>query len=139
MLFRGEFADFGIDGLSVAGNIVYPFETFSIPASATSTSQTIFTCDAAYQLVSVSESHTVASSSGTLMVEKCTGTTAPGSGTAQLTGTVSLAGAANTTLSGTLLTAPTINYAKGDRVSLKFAGTMTSLANSCITVVLKRI
>lgn len=139
MIFRGESGDFAQDGLTVAGSIVYPFETFTIPLSASSTSQTVFTCDAAYQLVSVKESHTVASTSGTLMVEKCTGTTAPGSGTAQLSGTISLSGTANTTVAGTLLTAPTINYALGDRVSFKLAGTMTNLANSCVTLVLKRI
>lgn len=140
MLFRGESADFGQDALSVAGNIVHPYEVQPvIGLSATSTSQSCFIADAAYQLVSVKESHTVASSSGTLQVQKCTGTQAPGSGTNLLTGTISLAGAANTTLSGTLVTSTAINLAAGDRLALVIGGTMTSYANGLVSLVLRRI
>jgi hypothetical protein len=139
MLFRGEAADFGLDTLTVNGNIVHGFTNESFQGfAATSTSQTVFISDAAYTLVGVRESHGTASSSGTLQVEKLTGTQASGGGTNLLTGTISLAGAANTVLSGTVVTTTAVNIAAGDRVGVVFGGTMTSLANCTITLILKR-
>jgi formylmethanofuran dehydrogenase subunit C len=139
MLFTGEYVDSGADSLKVNGVIVNPYLIVRVPIAATTTSQSVFIADAAYKVVSVQEVHGTASTSGTLMVEGCSGTTAPGSGTAMLTGTVSLAGAANTVLSGTLKTDTSVNLAAGDRLSLKFAGTMTNLANGVVVIKLHRI
>lgn len=91
-----------------------------------------------YQIAAVTESHGTASSSGTLQVEVATGTQAIASGTNQLTGTMSLAGTANTPVNGTVIASPTTITA-GSRINLIFGGTRTNLANASITVVLKRI
>lgn len=140
MLFRGEFADFGPNALQVAGVIVDPLIHLNVSGlGATSASQTVWIADAAYELVAVREVHGVASSSGTLMVEKCTGTTAPGSGTVLLSATVNLAGTANTVASGALVTTTDVKFAAGDRLSFKFAGTMTSLAGCAVSLCLKKI
>jgi hypothetical protein len=139
-IFTNSKGDFQTDGVTIGGNIAHNVEVLTIAGlAAASVSQSVFICDAAYQLVSVKEVHGTASTSGTLMVEKCTGTTAPGSGTACLTGTVSLAGTANTVVSGTLNTDASITFAAGDRVSLKFAGTMTNLVGCSVLLTFKRV
>lgn len=114
-------------------------QSFNLGAS--STSFTMFVNDGlsgTYQIAAVAVVFGTASSSGTLQVEVATGTTAVGSGTNQLTGTVSLSGTANTAVNGTLIAAPTA-IAAGSRVNVILAGTMTSLANCCVNVVLQRI
>lgn len=138
-IFTNSKGDFQADGVTIDNKIVHNVETITVPLVAGTTSQSIFVCDAAYKLLSVKEVHGVASTSGTLMVEKCTGTTAPGSGTAALTGTVSLAGTANTVVSGTLNTDTSIQFAAGDRISIKIAGTMTNLAGGVLTLTYQRI
>lgn len=88
----------------------------------------VFTCTRAMIFKAVSLSFATASSSGTMQVEKLTGTTVPGSGTALLTGTMSMAGTVNTVVNGTLIaTIASLKFAVGDRVGLVFAGTMTGL------------
>ena len=67
-----------------------------------------------------------------------TGTQATGSGTNQLTGTMSLSGTANTPVNGTVVAAP-LAIAAGNRINLIFAGTVTGLANCVITVVLQKL
>jgi hypothetical protein len=112
-----------------------------VAAASYAVSHTIFLNDAVsgtYQVSGVSVVFGTASSSGTLQVEVATGTQAIASGTNQLTGTVSLAGTANTVVSGTLIASPTTITA-GSRVNLIFAGTVTSLANAAINVVIKKI
>lgn len=101
--------------------------------SATDATRAIFIANRAMILKSVKEVHSTASSSGTLQVEKLTGTTAAGSGTNLLTGTMSLSGTANTVVSGTLIsTIASLTFAAGDRFGVVIAGTMTNLANSKI-------
>ncbi len=74
-----------------------------------------------------------ASSSGTVTLEKLTGTTAPGSGTVLFTGTLSTAGTANTVLAGTLSATPTdLVFAVGDRLGAVFSGTETGLVGLVI-------
>ena len=91
-----------------------------------------------YQVAGASVVFGTASTSGTMQVEVATGTQAVGGGTNQLTGTMSLAGTANTTVNGTLIASPT-TIAAGNRVNIIIAGTMTSLANCVVTVLLKRV
>lgn len=91
-----------------------------------------------FQVAGVSAVFGTASTSATLQVEVATGTQAIASGTNQLTGTMSLSGTANTTVNGTVIASPTTITA-GSRINLIFAGTVTSLANCTVNVVLKRI
>lgn len=91
-----------------------------------------------YELVDFREIHGTASTSGTLMPEKASGTTAVGSGTDLLTGTVSLAGTANTAVTGTLVSsAATRRFKTGDRLGLDFGGTVTNFAGGLVTMVFR--
>lgn len=78
-----------------------------------------------------------ASSSGTVQVEVAGAAIAPGSGTNQLTGTISLAGTANTTANGTIIASPT-NIVGGTSVNVVVAGTMTGLAGAVLTLTFAR-
>lgn len=112
-----------------------------VAAASYAVSHTIYVNDnlsGTYQIAAVTETHGTASSSGTLQVEVATGTQAIASGTNQLTGTMTIAGTANTPVNGTIITSPT-TIAAGSRINLIFAGTVTNLANASVTVVLKRI
>lgn len=122
--------------------VVLPlYRTISVDGvGASTTSLTALvndTLSGQFTLAAVAVNFGTASSSGTLQVEVATGTQATGSGTNQLTGTVSLSGTANTVVNGTLITSPTTITA-GSRINLIFAGTMTSLANCNVTLVLQR-
>lgn len=131
-------------GGTAAGKLILvpSYETEQVfGLGAASTSQTIFVCDTVsgnFQIAAVSVVFGTASSSGTLQVEVATGTQAVGSGTNQLTGTVSLSGATNTPQNGTIIASPT-TIAAGNRVNIILAGTLTSLANACVTVILQRV
>lgn len=106
--------------------------------AATAVDRNLFVADRPYQLRSIEAVHATASSSGTLDLKKCSGTTAPGSGTSMCTGTLSLAGTANTTVAGTLsTTAANTLLADGDRLAADFGGTVTSLAGCAVTIVLR--
>lgn len=112
-----------------------------VVAASYAVSHSIFVNDnvsGTYQVAGVTANFGVTSTSGTLQVEVATGTQAVASGTNQLTGTMSLSGTANTPVNGTVIASPTTIVA-GARVNLIFAGTVTNLANACITVALKRI
>lgn len=128
-LVPGSAVSTGIPGnLQVNGdaNLIMANESLS----ATDASRAIFIANRPMILKTVKVVFSTASSSGALTVEKLTGTTAAGSGTALLTGTVSLAGPANTVLSGTLIaTIASLTFAAGDRLGVVISGTMTSLAN----------
>ena len=102
---------------------------------ATSTSQDLLVAPYPLQISGVSVTFGTASSSGTADLVKMTGTTAVSAGTTLLTGTMSLAGTANTPVNGTLVsTVATLQLAKGDRLGLKLGGPLTSLANCNVTV-----
>lgn len=128
------------------GNVVGYIEPLQdvqnqVAAASWAVSHTIFVNDnvsGTYKVSAVSAVFGTASSSGTLQVEVATGTTAVGSGTNQLTGTMSLSGTANTTVNGTVIASPTTITA-GARVNLIFGGTVTSLANAVVSVLLTKI
>lgn len=127
---------------------------YTIPGTNAATAanySTFFTVPFPMTLRTVTEVHATAGSDGsavTLQIEKLTGTTAPGAGTALLKTAFNLKGAANTVVtvptngSTTLLFVTTSNannvkditFAIGDRVALLKSGTLTSVAN--VTVVL---
>lgn len=106
-------------------------------AAAAAVDQSFFIASRAYKVIDVRAVFGTASTSGTLQIKKCTGTTAPGSGTDILTGTISLAGTANTALSGTLTaTAADLLLAAGDRLALDFGGTVTNLVGLVVQITL---
>ena len=79
--------------------------------------------------------YSVASSSGTVQLEKVPSGTAQGSGTNILTGTVSTSSTANTNNAGTIsATAATAELAVGDALALVNGGTLTSLTDLHATV-----
>lgn len=128
------------DKLTIGGVITPQTKTISIPLTALSVTSALFIADEAYQLTGLKCAWGVASISGTLTIEKCTGTTAPGSGTDLLTGTLDLSATANTVVSGTLTgTVASLQFAVGDRLTVKLAGTLTNLVGGCVTITLKRI
>lgn len=87
----------------------------------------------ACNLTAVRASYETASTSGTLQIEKLTGTTAPGSGTTMLSTTINLATTANTVYSGTLTeTISSLQVAVGDRIALKDGGTLTNQVGLCV-------
>jgi hypothetical protein len=125
---------------------------FYAAAAANSVTQTLFICPPAasaasgfppqgtYQVVGASLVFSTASSSGTVQIEKATGTTAPGSGTALLTGTMSTAGTANTVVNGTVVSNPnTLTLNPGDRLNVVIGGTQTGLVDLCVDVYMIRV
>ena len=93
------------------------------------------------EVLVVKEVHGTASSSGTVTVEKLTGTTAKGSGTA-LTGAISTASTADTVQTATLVITQTNGIIPtqlniGDRLAIKSGGTLTSGKDLQITVYIK--
>lgn len=126
--------------------------TFLAATAAGAVTQTIFICPPSasaasgfpplgtYQVVGASLVFSTASASGTYQVEKAIGTTAPGSGTNLLTGTMSTAGTANTVVNGTVVTNPnTLTLNPGDRINVVTGGTQTSLVDLAIMIYMIRV
>lgn len=124
------------------GVLVIPYE-FTIATGITTTagSTTIFVMPSlaeTFQVAGATVTFSTAGGSGAaITVNIDTGTQAPGAGTAQLTGTMALTGAANTPVNGTVITTPT-NITSGARISYTTSGTLTGLAGCVLTVLLKR-
>ena len=89
------------------------------------------------------EVHQTAGTDGsavTLMLEKLTGTEAPGSGVDVLSTALSLKATANTVQDGTIIaTIANKNLAIGERLCLEDTGTLTSVANVTVMVELQII
>jgi hypothetical protein len=96
----------------------------------------VFISPFACTVTGVWEAHTTAcSSTGTLNIEKLTGTQAPDLGSAMLKTAFPLAAAANTVQEGVLTdTLSSLNLAVGDRLCLADAGTLTDTAGLCVTI-----
>lgn len=95
---------------------------------------------AKYQVVGVEASWGVASTSGTIQIEKCTTGTADGSGTNLLSGTINGAATAATPVAGALVTnASSLTMLATDRLNVVFAGTTTNWVNVCIMVYISRV
>jgi hypothetical protein len=99
------------------------------------------------QVIAISEVHAVAGTDGgavNIQVTKDTGTDAPGAGTDLLTNNANagfnLKGTANTVQAGTLVTNDAaLLLAKGDRLSVDYAGTLTTLSGVVVVVVVEYI
>lgn len=91
-------------------------------------------------LLSVKEVHSTAGTNGsavTLNIEKLTGIQAPNAGVIMLSTELSLKATANTVQNGALtLTVANKNLAIGDRLCMKDTGTLTAVADVCVTLVL---
>jgi hypothetical protein len=105
---------------------------------ANSVSGPIFVSDGYYILRDVRAVQRVASTSGTLQIEHRLSGVAAGSGTNQLTATLSLSSTANTPTRATVISEPTI-VAPGDMLGKVIAGTMTSLADCVVSLYLERL
>ena len=106
--------------------------------AATAVDRDAFVANRPYQLRSVERSFGTASASGQLDLKKCTGTTAPASGTSMLNGALALTGTANSVSAATLSgTASSLLLADGDRIGFDFVGTVTNLVGLAVTVVLR--
>lgn len=137
------------DGLTVGGVIVPQNITVSVScvANAACVDQAFFIANRAYQVTAIREIHAVAGDdvgAVNLQVVKDTGTDAPGAGTDLLTNNTNagfdMKGTANTVQVGTLTaTTASLQLAAGNRLSLDFAGTVTTLAGVVVTVSLKPI
>lgn len=90
------------------------------------------------EILRVSAAWSVASASGTLQLEKLTGTAAPGAGSTILTTTISTAGAANTvvTREGSGLTVNR-QLKEGDRLAFIDGGVLTGLVGLHVTLYCK--
>lgn len=98
----------------------------------------VWTCRHPMEILRVTECHSVASTSGTLQLEKLTGTAAPGAGSTILATTISTAGAANTVITRekTKLTSARV-FKEGDRLALIDGGTLTNLVGLQVTLYCK--
>lgn len=145
----GKFAFANADAVTQAG-VITPQHievTFAMAANGSLADQAFFVANRAYQVVAISEVHATAGNDAgavTLQVTKDTSTNAPGAGTDLLTNNSNagfdLKGTANTVQTGTLTATTTaLQLAAGDRLSVDFAGTLTTLAGVVVTVSLKRI
>lgn len=133
------------DKLTVGGVIVPQEMVITVPIGTSAVDQTVFIADDAWQITKIEEVHTVAQNTafpntGSLSVMKCTGTQAPGSGTAFHNTTMYLNSTVETVVTPTLTGATgDLNLADGNRIALNFNGTMTTFAGGCVTIHLKRI
>lgn len=99
--------------------------------SATPADQNMLYSAEAWKLISVMYTSTVAGSDAgavTAQLTKCSGTTAPASGTALMSATIDLKTVANNTVTGTLVSnQSTLTFAAGDRLALDVTGTTTAV------------
>lgn len=108
-----------------------PF-TEVIDVVAASVDKIAFIAPFACKLIRAQEAHSVVGgASAAVDVKKCTGTTAPASGTTMLASAFDLTAAINTTVDKTLSsTTADLTLAAGDRVAFDFSGTLTGLVGS---------
>jgi hypothetical protein len=129
---------FSNETLGPSGGVIQTLEPLGLALTAASATQIFFICPD-LQRWEFKEMQTVfgtASSSGTVQVELDKGTTAVGSGT-NLTGAVALSGTANTVVVTPATSSIVLN--PGDRIALKFAGTMTGLADGFVQLTMLRV
>lgn len=120
----------------------YPTATYAMQANGSLADQAFFVAPRPLHIRAIKYKHSVAGTNASavnLQVEKCTGTTAPGSGTVLLTNNSDAGfdckGAINTVQEGSLsATAADLWLDTGDRLAVDFAGTLTALAGVVVTV-----
>ena len=96
-----------------------------------------FVASRPYEVMEIRAVWSTASTSGTLQVERLTGTTAEGAGDSVLTSTINIAGTANTVVERKTTALQNRSLSTGDRLALVDGGTLTNQANLVVTVLLK--
>lgn len=139
----GTFAITTADKLTVGGVIVPQAISVNLGnlSASSASGDAVFIANRAYQVTAVRAvwSH-IGGSGAAAQVEKLTGTTAPGSGTAILQSAFDLTSTANTVGTGTLsATVGNLQLAAGDRLGVKLSGTLTALTGLNVTIHLKPI
>lgn len=112
-----------------------PFPFLGTAGATAANYDQVWTSPRALEIVQVDICWSVASSSGTIQLEKLTGTQAPGGGTTLLSAAVSTAGTANTVASrqGNQLTSAR-QFKQGDRLAFIDSGTLTGLVGLHVTI-----
>lgn len=114
---------------------------YQMSANGSIATQNFFLANRDFQIVGAYvDWGTAATDSGTVTVDifKDTSTNNPGGGTSILAAAQSVKGTANTPVSPALsATAATLKLAAGNRLSVKFTGTLTALANIVVVVYLQ--
>lgn len=117
---------------------ILPYTLFGSSAATAGNYSTFFTAPYPMTITGITEVHTALGTNGsavTLVVEKLTGTTAPGSGFNTMSTTFNLKGTINTIQTAQLSTVlGNIQIKTGDRLALKLTGTPTSVANVTVTL-----
>lgn len=115
--------------------------TFNMNANASLADQCIFIAQRPCKLVMASEVHSTAGTDGSAVSLQLTldrGTDAPGAGTDLVSlnanAGFNLKGTANTVQVATFISEGILSLARGERISLDFAGTLTSLAGVVVTL-----
>ncbi len=115
-----------------------PFYFLGAAGSVAANYDQVFTARHPMEILRITAVWSVASTSGTLQMEKLIGTQAPGAGTAIMTTTISTAGAANTPVvrqDGQFTTA--CQLLEGDRLAFIDGGTLTNLVGLNVTLYCK--
>ena len=104
-------------------------EIVSVPFMAATVDSNVYIAVRPVRVTAVRGVNTVVGGSGaTATIKKCTGTTAPASGTAVHSTPIDGTATVNTVQSATLATSvATLTLAAGDRLSIDVGGTLTSL------------
>jgi hypothetical protein len=120
--------------------------TFTLNANASLATQSFFIADRPFLITGIEYTHATAGTNGaavTVNVTKDTGTQAAGAGSTVQVGTFNAKGTANTVQYASLLAvdgqgnpAAGLKLAAGDRLSIVFTGTLTTLAGVNLTVYL---
>jgi hypothetical protein len=142
----GQYEEFGIDSsgdleYQDAGTkrVVPKVVMVTVDVNATSVDKHVFIAGDAYQVVAVKHIVSTGAAGATVDVKKCTGTTAPASGTTVVSAALALDATSNTTTTATLSsTAADLLLASGDRLSLDFTGTLTGLVGM-VQLYLRRV
>jgi len=139
---------FPLDPVSekIIKDVIYLPITVNLPGSnaATASNYGVFfvnPLEKALQVVSIAEIHGTAGTDAgnvTLQVERLQGTEALDNGDQLLSSAFNLKGTANTVQYGDLVSnGQLLILGKGDRLALKDSGTLTSVADVCVTVIVK--
>lgn len=123
-------------------HIAYPIRHSIVDGATAANYDVFFTADYPCEVVSVSETHRVLGTDGgavTLTIEKLTSGQALDAGTVLLTTALSLKTTINTPQFGVLVSTGARVLARGDRLALKDAGTLTAVAGVSVTIYVKQI
>ena len=112
----------------------------SVPLEGVLVDKNVWIAPVACELVAAYFVPTVVGAAGTFQIEKCTGTTAPGSGTELLGTAFDCTATINTVQTGSLTAASTANkrFAAGNRVAIDVTGTSTNLVGQ-LTLLFKQV